>query len=164
MISKRVQLKERVYLLQFKQTSQLLKHQIKVYKHCQGHITEALTAGSQIFISFVISSRSHVKKFVASHQLPFYKTFDLTQNINEAHYASNMRDQFRKVYTSEIIKDVRARGISNMDKIGLCGWRTKVDKSTGKQRTGGAIKKTDPEHVSLALSISCGKSSTKTNG
>ncbi|KAA6369861.1 MAG: hypothetical protein EZS28_034612, partial [Streblomastix strix] len=32
-----------------------------------------------------------------------------------------------QVYTSEIIKDVRARGISNMDEIGLCGWRTKVD-------------------------------------
>ncbi|KAA6375081.1 MAG: hypothetical protein EZS28_029391, partial [Streblomastix strix] len=34
---------------------------------------------------------------------------------------------------------------------------TKVDKSKGKKRTGGAIKKIDPEQVSLALSISCKK-------
>ncbi|KAA6364631.1 MAG: hypothetical protein EZS28_039842 [Streblomastix strix] len=111
MISKRVQLKERVYLL----------HTIT------SKTTEALTAGSQIVISFVIPSLSYIKKFV--------------------------------VHTSEIIKEVRARGITNLDEIGLyADGGTKVAKSIGKKRTVGAIKKADTEHISLALSVSCGQS------
>lgn len=59
------------------------------------------------------------------------------------------------IYSSEIIKNVCAQGVINLDEIYLCAdGGTKVAKSKGKKNTVGAIKKKQTQEIFLLYSLS----------
>ncbi|KAA6364700.1 MAG: hypothetical protein EZS28_039773, partial [Streblomastix strix] len=104
-----------------------------------------------------LPTATYLREFLQSQNISMCKGNDITSEKKLTLYASNIKDQNNKIYTSDIAKGIRPRCFVNMDETEINAENDAfVAKIRGLKRSPPAEQENSSGHITYVMSIANG--------